>query len=116
MDTSNSYKLGIPLIVGSIAAFTAHQVYPELSLTSALIVLFCASWLVYRFTTGERIWNTFGFMKHPPIAGLIAAFISFIYFSLEYRPFPEAFLISIGFLVVGVVMGAWLNKYWNIGG
>lgn len=116
MDTSKLYKLGVPLVVGSIAAYSAHMVYPELSLLSALTVLFCVSWLVFRLTSGKRIWYSFSFLKNPPIAGMIAAFISFIYFSFKYRPFPEAFLISIGFLVLGVALGAWLNKYWNIGG
>jgi hypothetical protein len=50
MDASDWYKYGVPLFAGGIGAYAARQVYPELSLASALIVLFCTSWLVYRFT------------------------------------------------------------------
>lgn len=116
MDASRLGKIGVPLVAGGIAAIAAHQVYPELGLNSALIVLFCVGWLVYRFTSGKRVWNTFSFLKNPPIAGMIGFFLSFIYFSFEYRVFPEALLLSIGFGIIGVAVGALFYKYWNIGG
>ena len=105
----------ISLIVGIIAGLSAFYVYPETGVYSSLFVGLGAAWLLFSLTDPSRMLTMLKFTINPPMAGLIAFFVSFIYFSVEGFQFWTTFAASSTLAIFGGIAGFLLFNFWNIG-
>jgi len=102
------------LLVGSIAGALGYYTYTVADVPSALVVVFASAWLIYRFSSSKKAWDSLSFLTNPPVAGAMFFLGGFSYFALNGTPFEISLGLAIGIGLIGVVAGIVFYNYWNI--
>lgn len=109
------WKSILYLLISMIAGYTGYYAYTQSGLLSGIIVLLAVMWLLYRLSSGERTWKTFGLLINPPTAALLFFLVSFTFTSLQSNSFNYSMVFGISAALIGLVSGMFLHKYWTIG-
>ncbi|QKQ98178.1 hypothetical protein GKQ38_01425 [Candidatus Nanohaloarchaea archaeon] len=111
----NNKTLGYTFIT-ALAATTGYFAYQRTSAASAVFVIFATAWILYRFTSYEKIWDFLGYFIKPPMLAFIALLIGTTYFIFEGHLLNISLKYGLGIALLGAALAMWLYKYWNIGG
>ncbi|MFB6292213.1 MAG: hypothetical protein ABEI58_02355 [Candidatus Nanohaloarchaea archaeon] len=110
-----NWKILILMVIGSTAGFTSYTAYQNSGVLAAVVVFFTTSWLLHRFSSFERAWNTLGLFLNPVMTLIIFALAGFSYFAMAGEFFLASMTYAVGLAFLGAAFGMLVFKYWNIG-
>ncbi len=103
----------IAVLVGIVAGLAGYYTYLQSgSVISALLVTLASGWLFHRFSSGERAWNTFGFLLNPATSALLFFLAGFSYLAIQGSPFGIALIVALGLAFIGAVIAMISSNYW----
>ncbi len=108
-------KTLVSLMIGSIAGYISYIAYQNTGAASAVVVFFTSSWLLHRFSSFERIWNTLGYFLNPVMTLILVGLAGFSYYAVVGEMFLSAAISAIGLSFLGAAFGMMVFKYWTIG-
>lgn len=100
---------------GGLAGAAGYMAFRNAGLVAAVIVFVTASWLGWRFSGGEELWDTGGVIINPFTATLLAFGLGFSYVSLRTDITINRPVVATGVALLGAAAAIWLYRYWNIG-
>lgn len=102
-------------LIGIVAGAGAIRAFQVSGLSSAIVSLLIAGWILLNLKTRDQIVNGLGTLLKPFQTAINFLLLGFLYASLE----GKGFWMSAGTGVIASVLGAsvsmWLHKYWTIG-
>ncbi len=111
MDNKNLVLLLLGIVSG-LAAFRAYEVS---GLTSAIVSLMIAGWILVNLMTGDGILNGLASLLEPFQTSINFLLLGFLYASLEGRGFWLSLGTGVAASAFGALVSMWIYKYWTIG-
>jgi len=111
---AHNKTLGYTLIT-VLAAATGYFAYQRTDALSAVFAVFAATWIMYRFTSYEKIWNFLGYFLNPTMTAYILLLIGTTYFIYQGHFLDISLNYGLGTALIGAAIGMLIYKYWNIG-
>ena len=109
-------NLAAPVLAALLALYIALTVREISGLTPAIITFILSSWLFYRLTSIEKIWNTLAMLIDPAKAAILVSVTAVVYFAVNGFQTTELILTGAGFVFIGAALGMLIYSYSNIGG
>ena len=109
------FEFGLEILLEAFAIYLAYRVNQLSGLKTAILVFVCASYLFYRISSVERIWNTSSTLLNPARAAILISCSGIIYYGVKGVAFNQLLLIGLAFFIIGGAIGAFLTTYWEIG-
>lgn len=97
------------------AILIGYTAYYRTGSAEAVFAIFAVSWILYRFTSYEKIWDTLGFFINPLMLAFITLLLGATYFILEGNYLDLSLKFGLGTALLGAALAMWLYKYWTIG-
>ena len=109
-------NLAASIVAALLALYISLGVREISGLTPAIITLVASSWLFYKFTSIEKIWNTLAMLIDPAKAAIPVSVTALIYFAVNGFQTTELLLTGAGFVFIGAALSMLIYSYWSIGG
>jgi len=102
-------------VITFLAAALGYFAYQRTDGLSAVFVIFTATWILYRFTSYEKIWGFLGYFLNPTMAAYVALLVGTTYFIYRGHFIDISLNYGLGTALIGAAIGMLVYKYWNIG-
>ena len=99
----------------SIAALLGYLAYQRTNTVSAVFVIFATAWILYRFTSYQKIWDFIGYFIHPVMLAILGLLIGTTQFIFKGNVLNISIKYGLGTALLAAALAMWLYKYWNIG-
>lgn len=103
------------IFITVLAAALGYFAYQRTDALSAVFVIFAATWILYRFTSYEKVWDFFEYFLNPTITAYIALLLGTTYFIYRGHFLDISLNYGLGTALIGAAIGMLIYKYWNIG-
>jgi len=108
-------EFGLEIILEAFAVYLAYRVNQLTGLKTAIIVFLCASYIFYRISSVEKIWNTSSSLLNPARAAILISCVGTVYYGIKGVAFDQLVLTGLAFFLIGGAVGSLLFTYWEIG-
>ncbi len=103
------------VLIGVVAGLAGYYTYQKSGPVQALVVLFTAGWMIYRFSSAENTWNTFGILLNPFMTTIVFFLVGFSYSAINGDTIVSSLIIASIAAIFGAVFSQFIYRYWNIG-
>lgn len=105
----------IGLLIGVFSGLTGIYVYTRSGVYAAMLAIFFIGWILYRFSSGDRIITTLSWTMNPFMSGIVGFLAGLTYFEYRGAAFGDLMMFSVATGLLGTASGMFVFKYWNIG-
>lgn len=103
------------LLIAAAAAVVGYYAHMRAGVLSAVVVLFTAAWLMYRFSSADKALSTLGILLNPLFTTLAFFLLGFSYSAIEGNHIIVSTLLGLAAAFFGTAFSQLVFKYWNIG-
>lgn len=108
-------KKPVLILIGVVSGVAAFRAYEVSGLSSALVTLMIAGWVLVNLMTADGILKGLTSLLEPFQSAINFLLLGFLYASVEGRGFWLSLGTGVAASALGALVSMWLYKYWTIG-